>query len=60
MTPFVVQSEQVHLIRRLDADKVHGRLYREIERIGAVTSRPVLGGLHQHISESEFSAHTGH
>src|SRR5882762_4988007 len=33
-------------------------LHREIERLGAVVSRPVLGGLHHQYCRIQFSAHT--
>src|ERR1700693_2373553 len=34
-------------------------LHRAIERLGAVVSRPVLGGLHHQYCRIKFSAHTG-
>src|ERR1700704_4019318 len=34
-------------------------LHRAIERLGAVVSRPVLGGLHHQYGRIQFSAHTG-
>ncbi len=33
--------------------------HRAIERLGAITSHPVLGGLHHQIAESNHSVHTG-
>ena len=34
-------------------------LHRAIERLGAVVSRPVLGGLHHQYCRTYFSAHKG-
>jgi hypothetical protein len=34
--------------------------FRAIERVGAITLRPVLGGLHHQYCRIRFSAHTAH
>jgi hypothetical protein len=45
LVEFAAYSNKVRVHRSLDKDTP---LHRAIEHLGAITSRPILGGLHHH------------
>jgi hypothetical protein len=59
-----IVKNRVYPVNYYNESRIHRSLSKDApfpratERLGVITSQPVLGGLHHNIAESDFSVHT--